>query len=71
MCTFEAIKTFIQTYGYAPTYRELCKLTGIGSTCTIYAHLRRLRNTGLITFEEGKPRTIRIVMEAAGNDKMG
>lgn len=55
-----AIEDFINEYGYSPSVRELCKITGKSSPGTIYTHLKKLKELGFITFIENKNRTIRI-----------
>lgn len=59
-----AISTHWQENGYAPTTRELCNIVGIKSTATMHGHLRRLRNKGMITWEAGRVRTLRVVQDA-------
>lgn len=45
---------------YPPTFRELAKDMGVKSTGTIDGYARILKRKGLVTYETGKPRTIRI-----------
>jgi repressor LexA len=56
-----AIEDFIKEYGYSPSVRELCNITGKSSPGTIYVHLHKLKDLGYITFIDGKNRTIRII----------
>ena len=56
-----AIKEFIKNNGYAPTVRELNKVTNIKSPATTYAKLVQLKKKGYITYVEGKSRTIKIL----------
>ena len=39
---YDSIVAHVQEYGFAPTVRELCKLTGLASTSTIIGHLKTL-----------------------------
>ena len=55
------IKDFIELNGYAPTIRELCKITGNKSSCTIYQKLFQLKKKGFITYVDRKSRTIKIL----------
>lgn len=45
--------------GYPPSIREVCDMTGINpSTC--HTHLTHLRHKGLVTWEDGHVRTLRL-----------
>jgi SOS-response transcriptional repressor LexA len=48
-----AITLFLRQHGYSPSLRELCDMAAL--------HLERLQEAGLIAYEPGKPRTIRLV----------
>ena len=54
------IKEFIDQFGYSPSIRELCELYGLNSPATMLYHLRNLRDLGVIDFQDGKTRTIRV-----------
>jgi SOS-response transcriptional repressor LexA len=60
----QAIRGFTIVHGYAPTQRELSVLTGIPSS-TVELHLGVLRRKGIITWQTGSPRTLRLTLEAA------
>lgn len=47
---YQEIKKYYNTYGYFPTIREICELTGRSSTATIKDHLVRLEKKGFITW---------------------
>jgi len=51
----------VQEYGFAPTVRELCKLTGLASTSTIIGHLKTLEKKGYIKRYPTHPRAITIL----------
>jgi SOS-response transcriptional repressor LexA len=55
-----AIEGHWREYGYAPTVRELAQVVGLASSSTVWYWLMRLRYEGLVTWEEGKTRTIRL-----------
>lgn len=55
------IDSFIEKFGYSPTIRELCELYDCNSPSTMYWHLKELRDFGLIDFQNGKTRTIRVI----------
>ena len=58
---YDAIVAYINEHQYAPTVRELCKLTGMKSTATIHSHITRLINDGYLeTDADGAPRALRI-----------
>lgn len=57
---------FIEKYqtdhnGRSPTVREIAKALGLTSTNSVYQHLCKLRAKGLLTWEPGAVRTIRIL----------
>jgi repressor LexA len=56
-----AITLFLRERGYSPSLRELCDMAAISSTSMAALHLERLQEAGLIAYEPGKPRTIRLV----------
>lgn len=55
------LREFISTHGYSPTVRELMKPLGIVSTNGVKVHLDALKAKGAITWQEGKPRTLRLL----------
>lgn len=58
---YDNIVAHVQEYGFAPTVRELCKLTGLASTSTIIGHLKTLEKKGYIKRYPTHPRTITIL----------
>jgi repressor LexA len=59
-----AIRLFWKQYEYGPSLRELCALAEISSTSVAVWHLERLQDAGLVQYEAGKPRTIRLTHKA-------
>lgn len=59
--TFNAIKQYIEKYGFSPTIRELCEMVGVKSTCTIYQSLNILKRKGYINYVYNRSRTIRVL----------
>lgn len=63
------IRDYIATYsrntGFPPTVREIGKAFGIRSPNGVMCHLHPLRDRGLVTWIEGKQRTLRVVGEVA------
>lgn len=63
--TLVTIINFIDEYGYAPSIREICDLTGYSSTCSVAFHVKELVNLGYLeTDHPGSPRAIRIGMNS-------
>jgi len=56
-----AIRHLTETHGYAPTLAELRNNLGIASANAISGHLKALRAKGLVTWKEGRSRTLRIL----------
>ncbi len=54
------IDKFSNKHGYPPTIRELGRLAGVSSSSTVYSHLKKMAEFGMISFEPGKPRTLTI-----------
>ena len=65
IATDETIVNFIKDYisknGYSPSVRDIGASVGISSAGSMKYRLHKLREKGLITFDDGKPRTIRVV----------
>ena len=51
---------FMEEHNYSPTIRELCDMSGLKSTSTVYMHLQKLKSDGLISMVEYEPRTITV-----------
>ncbi|MEK5106503.1 transcriptional regulator [Cytobacillus sp. FSL K6-0129] len=51
----------VSTNNYPPSYRELGTMVGIASPSTISGLLNKLRENGYVNWEEGRPRTLRII----------
>ena len=45
---YQVIKRYYNTYGYFPTIREICELSGRSSTSTIKDYLNKLEKKGCI-----------------------
>ena len=43
---YESIMQYQRVNGYAPTIREICKMVGVASTSSVYAHLKILEEKG-------------------------
>lgn len=51
---------FKRTKGYAPSVRELCEITGLKSTATVYNRIVKLCRLGVLSKEDVLNRTLRI-----------
>ena len=61
---YEYIKKVVRDKGYPPSVREICEATGLRSTSTVHAHLKRLEKRGIISRDSMKPRAISLATEA-------
>lgn len=59
------IRDEIQSKGYPPSVREICRAVGFKSTSSVHAHLRDLEHEGLLRRDATKPRA----MELTDNPK--
>lgn len=57
----DSIVAHVNEYGFAPTVRELCKLTGLASTSSIVMHLKALETKGYIKRYPTQPRAVTIL----------
>lgn len=55
------IKKYLESNGYPPSVREMCKALGVSSTATIQYYLEKLENRGLIKKSSSKNRAIEIL----------
>lgn len=58
---YEVLISYIAEYGFAPTVREMCKLTGLASTSSITLHLKTIEDKGYIKRYPSCPRAITIL----------
>lgn len=56
----DKITWYMQTYGYPPTTRDICNMVHLGSTSSVNSHLQRMRDEGVLDFQDGQPRTITV-----------
>ena len=62
------IKKVVKAKGYPPSVREICEATGLRSTSTVHAHLKRLERRGMITRDSMKPRAISLPLDVQPTD---
>lgn len=58
---FDFIMKHVRENGYAPSIREICTALGLRSTSTVHYHLTALAKRGLIQWEGGKNRAIKVL----------
>jgi SOS-response transcriptional repressor LexA len=58
----EALEVFINERGHPPTARELAHRLGT-SLGSVHRMLQVLRNNGLVSWEDGRARTLRVTAE--------
>jgi SOS-response transcriptional repressor LexA len=56
----DAIRAFIQEHGYPPSQMELVGLVGVNLS-TVQGYLARLRDAGVVAWEPGQFRTLRLL----------
>jgi len=59
----DKIKQYLVRRGYAPTVRELCQEMNLSSTATVQVHLNNLEKKGYLRKEDGKNRTIELLVD--------
>lgn len=57
----EAIEEYTEAHHYSPSVRDLCKMTGIKSTSTMYGILKELKKCGEIDMQEKISRSITLL----------
>lgn len=67
----KALIDFLKKNRYAPSMRELMELTGIRSLSHVRYCLKRLSDEGLIAYEQGKSRTVRVIGKPGLSGTMG
>ncbi|WP_313803714.1 transcriptional regulator [Cytobacillus sp.] len=61
----EALSQYIKKYNYSPVYRDLATLFGVKSPSTVCGFVHSLKEKGYVNWEEGQPRTLRIIKTAS------
>ena len=52
---------FFKENGYAPSVREICNGVKLSSTSSVYSHLMKLDELGMIQIDPKKTRAIKII----------
>lgn len=61
------ITQFIQSNGFAPSYREIADYFGLSSTATIHEHVKSLEDKGLLASDRSAYRSLEIVGHKVAN----
>lgn len=62
---FRFIVRYISEHAFSPSIREIGRGVGIASTSTVYHHLKKLEEDGLLELRSGKRRAIRVTSHHA------
>ncbi len=57
------IREHIGAFGYPPSHRDIVEGTNISSTSNVAYNLRRLRDHGLVDFDEEVSRSVRLLLD--------
>ena len=60
---YEWIKYYIKNFQHSPSIRQMMQAMGLKSPAPIQSRLRHLQQKGLISWQEGKARTLQLVDE--------
>ncbi|MDQ0273295.1 transcriptional regulator [Cytobacillus purgationiresistens] len=63
--TLDAVFNYVNENNYSPSYRELANVLGLASSFIVSAILHWLKKNGFVCWEEGQPRTLRILKKAS------
>lgn len=61
--TYKAIQAFVSEHGLPPSLRQLGKALELKSVSAIQVRIQHLQQIGLVAFNKGEPRTLRIIAE--------
>jgi repressor LexA len=56
----QVIEAYFREHGCSPSNREIAKRAGLASTSSVSHHLRKLRAAGLVSYDDGHPRTVTV-----------
>jgi SOS-response transcriptional repressor LexA len=60
---FSAIIVMTKEKGYPPSFREIGNRVGLKSSSSVSRYLELMRKDGAVDWEEGSPRTLRVIAE--------
>jgi SOS-response transcriptional repressor LexA len=65
----DAITKNISKRNHAPSVQEICDTSGLKSKSTVHRHLINLKANGYIHWEEGQPRTLKVMKDVSELDR--
>ncbi|MBH0174698.1 helix-turn-helix domain-containing protein [Fictibacillus sp. 23RED33] len=65
----DAITKNVNKRNYAPSVQEICDTSGLKSKSTVHRHLKNLKDSGYIHWEEGQPRTLKVMKDVSELDR--
>jgi SOS-response transcriptional repressor LexA len=65
----DAIDKNLKRNKYPPSVQEICDISGLKSKSTVHRHLLNLKEKGYILWEDGQPRTLKIIKEVSEEDR--
>lgn len=60
------IKRYTDKQGYAPSIRDICQGVHLNSTSSVYYHLKRMKQAGLISMDSSHSRSITMTNKGQG-----
>ena len=52
---------YLRAHQHAPSVQQIAEACGLASKSATHRHLERLRQMGVLDWDDGKPRTLRVV----------
>jgi SOS-response transcriptional repressor LexA len=65
----DAISKNLKRNKYPPSVQEICDLSGLKSKSTVHRHLLNLKEKGFLHWEDGQPRTLKIIKDVSEEDR--
>ena len=62
----QAIDEYAAVHGCSPSNREIASAAGLQSASAVHHHLQALKAAGLVSYEAGSPRTVRVLRSGDG-----
>jgi repressor LexA len=62
----QAIDEYAAVHGCSPSNREIARAAGLQSASAVHHHLQALKAAGLVSYEAGSPRTVRVLRTGDG-----
>ncbi|HET6765462.1 MAG TPA: transcriptional repressor LexA [Longimicrobiaceae bacterium] len=61
------VESFVESYGYSPSYEEIAKYFGYNSLATVHEHLTNLEQKGFLRKNYNKSRSLEVVRAEVGS----